>query len=121
LKFLIKRLPQKISGKLVLIFSSNRLDWKDNIDPRIKSFLKINELLFEPYNAYALNKILSIRIKKAINLDMISELDMYGFIQVTLRSRGGNGRTKEIMVNMPKKLQEKIKQIVLMEFDMNPI
>ena len=52
---------------------------------------------------------------------MISELDMYGFIQVTLRSRGGNGRTKEIMVNMPKKLQEKIKQIVLMEFDMNPI
>ena len=235
LKFLIKRLPQKISGKLVLIFSSNRLDWKDNIDPRIKSFLKINELLFEPYNAYALNKILSIRIKKAINLDMIeagviekisaissrnhgdarkavellsksaqlaekegvpismdivdraldeiekdkymamvksspkqlqaviysiyqaasrfplrtgeaygayrsfcacirlraltqrafsdmiSELDMYGFIQVTLRSRGRNGRTKEIMVNMPKKLQEKIKQIVLMEFDMNPI
>lgn len=233
LKFMIKRLPQRITGKLVLVFSSNRLDWKDNIDPRIKSFLKIHELLFEPYNANDLNKILSIRIRKAINLekiesgvvekisaiscinhgdarkavellsksaqlaekegvpisidivdraldeiekdkymamvkssprqlqaviysiyqsasrmplrtgdaygvyrsfcnsiklraltqrafsDMISELDMYGFIQVTLRSRGRNGRTKEIRVHLPRELQEKIKQIVLMEFDMN--
>jgi cell division control protein 6 len=235
LKFIVKRLPQRIKGKLVLIFTSNRLDWQDNIDPRIKSFLKINELFFEPYNAFDLEKILLIRIKKALNpkmietgvikkisaissrnhgdarkavellsksaqfaekggtnitinivdkaleeiekdkyiamvkscpkqlqavlysifqtnlnkplrtgeayekyrqfcnrirmktltqrafSDMVSELDMYGFIQVTLRSRGRNGRTKEITVNLPKNLQEKIKQIVLMEFDMNPI
>jgi cell division control protein 6 len=237
LKFLVKRLPQKLSGKLVLVFSSNKLDWQDNIDPRIKSFLKINELFFEPYNAFDLKKILSIRIKKALNKDaikqgvlekiaavssrnhgdarkaveilsksahiaekqgsvitmnmvnkaieeiekdkyvamiknspkqlqatlfsiisstsradsplhtgeaygtyrafcgkikmralsqrafsdLVSELDMYGFIQARLLSKGRYGRTKQIIVNLPKALSDKLKQVVLMEFDLNPV
>ena len=237
LKFLVKRLTQKLSGKLVLIFSSNKLDWQDNIDPRIKSFLKINELFFEPYNAFDLKKILSIRIKKALNKevveqgvlekiaavssrnhgdarkaveilsksahiaekegtvitmdmvdkamediekdkyvamiknspkhlqatlfsiisstsrsdrplhtgeaygtyrafcgkikmralsqrafsDLVSELDMYGFIQARLLSHGRYGRTKQIIVNLPKALSYKLKQVVLMEFDLNPV
>jgi cell division control protein 6 len=233
LKFLIKRLPQKLSGKLVLIFSSNKLDWQDNIDPRIKSFLKINEQFFEPYNALDLKKILSIRIKKALNSkmiqegvlekiaaassqnhgdarkaveilsksaniaeregtaitmdlvekameeierdkyvamiknspkqlqatlfsiisssssrplytgeaygtyrafcakinmrvltqrafsDLVSELDMYGFIQARVLSHGRYGRTKEVIVNLPKTLSEKLKQVLLMEFELN--
>jgi cell division control protein 6 len=221
LKFLVKRLPH---------------NWQDNIDPRIKSFLKINELLFKPYNAFDLKKILSIRIKKALNPKMIqkgvlekiaaassrthgdarkavellsksahiaekkgtlitmdlvdqameeierdkyvamiknsprqlqatlfsiislssgskkplhtgdaygayrsfctkikmraltqrafsnivSELDMYGFIQARVLSHGRYGRTKEIMVNLPESLLHKLKQVVLMEFDLNP-
>ena len=235
LKFLIKRLPQRLSGKLVLIFSSNKLDWQDNIDPRIKSFLKINEQFFEPYDAFDLKKILSIRIKKALNpkmiqegvlekiaavssqnhgdarkaveilsksanigeregtvitmdlvdkameeierdkyvdmiknspkqlqatlfsiissssskplytgeaygtyrsfcakinmraltqrafSDLVSELDMYGFIQARVLSHGRYGRTKEIVVNLPKTLSEKLRQVVLMEFDLNPV
>jgi len=36
-QFLIKRLPQRISARLVLIFVSNRLNWTDNLDPRVKS------------------------------------------------------------------------------------
>ncbi len=42
LKFLVRRLPQAISGKLILIFTSNKLNWQENIDPRIKSFLNLN-------------------------------------------------------------------------------
>jgi cell division control protein 6 len=237
LKFLVKRLPQKISMKLVLVFSSNKLNWQENIDPRIKSFLKMNELFFKPYNALDLKKILSIRIKKALNpkmikrgvlekiaavssrthgdarkaveilsksahiaekggslitmdhvdkamneiekdkyvamiknspkqlqatlfsiissplrsnkplhtgdaygtyrafcakikmraltqrafSDLISELDMYGFIQARVLSQGRYGRTKEIIVNLPKALSDKLKQVVLMEFDLNPL
>jgi cell division control protein 6 len=237
LKFLIKRLPQKVSLKLVLVFSSNKLNWQENIDPRIKSFLKVNELFFKPYNAFDLKKILSIRIKKALNArmiqkgvvekiaavssrthgdarkaveilsksaciaekqgslitmelvdrameeiekdkyvamvknspkqlqatlysiisspfrpnkplhtgdaygtycafcakikmraltqrafsDLISELDMYGFIQARVLSQGRYGRTKEIIVNLPKALSSKLKQVVLMELDLNPI
>ena len=237
LKFLVKRLPQRLSGKLVLIFSSNKLDWQDNIDPRIKSFLKINEQFFEPYDAFDLKKILSIRIKKALNpkmiqsgvlekiaavssqnhgdarkaveilsksaniaeregtiitmelvdrameeierdkylamiknspkqlqatlfsiissslksnrplytgeaygtyrtfcakikmralsqrafSDLISELDMYGFIQARVLSHGRYGRTKQIIVNLPRTLSEKLKQVVLMEFDLNQV
>jgi cell division control protein 6 len=237
LKFLVKRLPQKISMRLVLVFSSNKLNWLENIDPRIKSFLKINELLFKPYNAFDLKKILSIRIKKALNptmiekgvlekiaaassrthgdarkavellsksahiaekagahitmdlvdrameeierdkyvamiknspkqlqatlfsiislsskskrplhtgdaygayrsfctkinmraltqrafSDIVSELDMYGFIQARVLSHGRYGRTKEIIVNLPETLVLKLKQVVLMEFDLNPV
>ena len=236
LKFIVKRLPQKVSLKLVLVFSSNKLNWQENIDPRIKSFLKMNELLFEPYNALDLKKILSLRIKKALNQkkiengvlekiaaissrthgdarkavellsksahiaekegtiitidlvdraleeiekdkyvamiksspkqlqatlfsiitssrrdmpintgeaygtyrtfcskiklraltqrafsDLVSELDMYGFIQARVLSHGRYGRTKEIMVNLPKVLTDRLKQVVLMEFDLNPV
>jgi len=235
LKFLVKRLPQAVSLKLVLVFSSNKLNWQENIDPRIKSFLKLNELLFEPYNAYDLQKILTLRIKKAINRkmiksgvvekisaissrnhgdarkavellsksahmaekegkpvtmelvdmaldeiekdkyvamiksspkqlqaalysiislvptitkpiytgdvydrycsfcsriklraltqrafsDLVSELDMYGFIQARVHSKGRYGRTKEIMVNLPQNIVNKLSQVVLMEFDLN--
>jgi len=237
LKFLVKRFPQTVSLKLILIFASNRLNWQDNIDPRIKSFLKINELFFKPYNAIDLKLILSLRIKKALNQQMIedgvlekiaavssrthgdarkavellsksalmaekegtkvtmelvdralddiekdkyvamiksspkqlqaalyaiialrmkatkpiftgdayegyrsfctkinlrvltqrtfselvNELDMYGFIQARVHSKGRYGRTKEISINLPYEISNKLKQVILMEFDLNPV
>ena len=237
LKFLVKRLPQTVTLKLVLVFSSNRLNWQDNIDPRIKSFLKINEVFFKPYNAVDLQQILSLRIRKALNQqmieegvlekiaavssrthgdarkavellsksaliaekegtkvtmelvdralddiekdkyvamiksspkqlqavlyaiialtarvtkpvytgdayagyqlfcskinlraltqrafsDLVSELDMYGFIQARVFSHGRYGRTKEITINLPKEISDRLRQVILMEFDLNPI
>ena len=73
LSFLVRRLPQKIPSKLILVFASNRLDWSDNLDPRTKSFLKINELIFQPYNAIDLQKILSIRVEKALYSSIVAE------------------------------------------------
>ncbi len=64
--FLVRRLPQRIVAKLILVFASNRLNWSDNLDPRIRSFLKLNELIFKPYDAVDLQQILSIRVKKAL-------------------------------------------------------
>ena len=237
LKFLVKRLPQTVALKLVLVFSSNRLNWLENIDPRIKSFLKINEVFFKPYNAVHLQQILSLRIRKALNQqmieegvlekiaavssrthgdarkavellsksaliaekegtkvtmelvdralddiekdkyvamiksspkqlqavlyaiialtarvtkpvytgdayagyqlfcskinlraltqrafsDLVSELDMYGFIQARVFSHGRYGRTKEITINLPKEISDRLRQVILMEFDLNPI
>ena len=69
MSFLVRRLPQSIPGKLILVFASNRLNWRDNLDPRIVSFLKIRELLFDPYNAIDLQHILKIRVKKALTPD----------------------------------------------------
>jgi hypothetical protein len=46
---------------------------------------------------------------------------MYGFIQARVLSHGRYGRTKEIMVNLSKALSDKIKQVVLMEFDLNHV
>jgi cell division control protein 6 len=236
LKFLVKRLPQTVSLKLVLVFTSNRLNWQENMDPRIRSFLKINELFFKPYNACDLRQILSLRIKKALNQqmieqgvlekiaavsskshgdarkavellsksaliaeregtkvtldlvdralddiekdkyvamiksspkqlqaalyaiitlttgkkplytgdaydgynsfcnrsglraltqrafsDLVSELDIYGFIQSRIFSHGRYGRTKEISVNLPREITDKLKQVILMEFDLDPV
>lgn len=237
LKFLVKRLPQSVAPKLILVFSSNKLNWQENIDPRIKSFLKIHELFFKPYNAHDLQQILSLRIKKALNekmvengvlekiaavssrthgdarkavellskstiiaeregtkvtmelvdraldeiekdkyvamiksspkqlqaalyaiialsaktkkplytgdayggystfcerihlraltqrafSDLVSELDMYGFIQARVHSHGRYGRTKEISINLPSEISDKLKQVILMEFDLNPV
>jgi cell division control protein 6 len=66
LTFLVRRLPQRIQGKLVLVFVSNKLDWADHLDPRVKSFLKLNELIFKPYDAMDLQHILRIRVEKAL-------------------------------------------------------
>ena len=71
LTFLVRRLPQKISAKLILILVSNRLDWPDHLDPRVKSFLKLNELIFKPYNAIDLQHILRIRVEKALDRETV--------------------------------------------------
>ena len=72
-KFLVKRLPQRISARLILILVSNRLNWTDNLDPRVKSCLKAREMIFDPYNADSLRKILSVRLDKALRADRIEE------------------------------------------------
>jgi cell division control protein 6 len=67
LAFLVRRLPQRIPAKLILVFASNRLNWSDQLDPRTKSFLKLNELIFKPYDAIDLQRILQIRVQKALH------------------------------------------------------
>ena len=69
--FLVRRLPQRIPAKLILVFVSNRLDWPDHLDPRVKSFLKLNELIFKPYDAIDLQHILRIRVEKSLNPEAI--------------------------------------------------
>lgn len=66
LSFLVRRLPQRIRAKLVLVFASNRLNWPDHLDPRVKSFLKLNTLIFQAYDALDLQHILRIRVEKAL-------------------------------------------------------
>lgn len=66
LTFLVRRLPQNVRCKIILIFASNHLDWCEGLDPRIQSFLKMNELIFEPYNASDLQHILRIRVERAM-------------------------------------------------------
>ena len=65
--FLIRRLPQAIPAKVILVFASNNLDWMSSLDPRVQSFLKISELVFKPYDAIDLKRILQIRVEKALH------------------------------------------------------
>ena len=69
--FLVRRLPQRIAAKVILVFVSNRLDWPEQLDPRVRSFLKLNELIFKPYDALDLQHILRIRVEKALVPDAL--------------------------------------------------
>jgi len=43
------------------------LDWEKALDPRILSFLKKTDILFEPYDALDLLEILKLRVEKALD------------------------------------------------------
>ena len=67
LTFLGKTLPRKVSCRVILILLTNRLDWEKTLDPRILSFLKKTDILFEPYDALDLLEILKLRVEKALD------------------------------------------------------
>jgi len=71
--FLVRRLPQAVPARLILVFASNRLDWPDHLDPRVKSFLKTNELIFKPYDALDLQHILRIRVEKGLHAQAVGQ------------------------------------------------
>jgi archaeal cell division control protein 6 len=67
LTFAGKTLPRKVPCRLMLILLTNRLDWERTLDPRILSFLKKTDMLFEPYDALDLLEILKLRVEKALD------------------------------------------------------
>ena len=71
LTFLGKTLPRKVNCRLILILLTNRLDWEKTLDPRILSFLKKTDILFEPYDALDLLEILKLRVEKALDKNKI--------------------------------------------------
>ena len=69
------RANERISetGFISLIGISNSLTFKDKLDPRVRSSLSEEELVFNPYTIEQLQKILSDRAKLAFNDDAISD------------------------------------------------
>src|ERR687884_1316895 len=59
-------------GFISLIGISNSLTFKDKLDPRVRSSLSEEEMVFNPYTILQLQRILSDRAKLAFNDDAIS-------------------------------------------------
>ena len=59
------------NAQLCLIGISNRLIFSDNLDPRIKSSLSQEEIIFPPYNALQIQTILNERAIKAFKEDIV--------------------------------------------------
>ncbi|MGB8937900.1 MAG: AAA family ATPase [Candidatus Nitrosopolaris sp.] len=59
-------------GFISLIGISNSLTFKDKLDPRVRSSLSEEEMVFNPYTVEQLRKILTDRVKLAFNEDVIS-------------------------------------------------
>lgn len=113
-QFLIKRLPQRISARLVLIFVSNRLNWTDNLDPRVKSCMKVREMIFEPYNAESLRRILDIRVTKALRSDRIEE-GVIGKIAALSSRQHGDARRAVNLLTRSAHMAEKLGQPVTLD------
>ena len=60
-------------GFISLIGISNSLTFKDKLDPRVRSSLSEEEIVFNPYKIDQLQKILSERVKLAFHDDVVTE------------------------------------------------
>jgi cell division control protein 6 len=114
LGFLVRRLPQKIKAKVILVFASNRLNWADQLDPRIQSFLKVNELIFKPYDAVDLQKILRIRVEKALRPGSL-EPGVIEKIAALASQQHGDARKAVAMLTMGAHLAEKAGSNITLE------
>jgi archaeal cell division control protein 6 len=113
-KFLVKRLPQRINGRLILVFASNRLNWSDNLDPRTKSCLKVRELIFDSYRANHLQTILQIRIEKAFRSNALQE-GVISKIAAYSSINHGDARKAINLLTRSAQLAEKLGQSITLE------
>ena len=79
------------SGFVTILGISNNLFFKKNIDPRSKSTLCEEELVFPPYNAKQLTKILQDRVKMGFKEDKVEESAIH-LIAAIASKEGGDAR-----------------------------
>ncbi|WP_419656027.1 Cdc6: ORC1-type DNA replication protein [Desulfosarcina variabilis str. Montpellier] len=97
LTFFGKTLPRKVDCRLILIMLTNRLDWEKTLDPRILSFLKKSDIIFEPYDALDLLEILKLRAKKALKTDKIDPAALNKIAAYASRETGDARKAVELL------------------------
>ena len=97
LTFLGKTLPRKVACRLILILLTNRLDWEKALDPRILSFFKKSDMIFEPYNALDLLEILNLRVEKALDKTRVEEAAVRKVAAFASRETGDARKAVELL------------------------
>jgi cell division control protein 6 len=85
------------NSEVTLIGISNDLLFVDNLDPRVKSSLSEEELVFPPYNAIQLQSILKQRAKLAFRKDVIEEGVIEKCAAYAARDHGDARRALELL------------------------
>jgi len=75
---------------------------------------------YESYHSFCAKVNLHALKQRAFS-DLISELDVYGFIQIRVISKGRYGRSRDITVNLPKEVSDSLNKVILMEFDLDAV
>lgn len=96
LTYLAKTLPRKVSCRIILILLTNRLDWEKTLDPRILSFLKKTDIIFEPYHALDLYEILNLRAEKALLMDRVDHAALKKVAAYASRETGDARKAVEL-------------------------
>lgn len=102
LTFLGKTLPRLVYTKIIPIMLTNRLDWEKTLDPRIISFLKKTDIIFEPYNAMDLIEILKLRVQKALKKDKVKNDAIAKMAAMASRETGDARKAVELLANAAK-------------------
>ncbi|MEK6827882.1 MAG: ORC1-type DNA replication protein [Nanoarchaeota archaeon] len=69
----LTRINESTESQISLIGISNDIMFVDNLDPRVRSSLSEEEIIFPPYNALQLQSILKQRVEMAFNKDVLSQ------------------------------------------------
>jgi len=106
LTFLLKTLPRKVCSRLMLILLTNRMDWEDRVDPRILSFLKKTDVLFEPYDAVDLLEILKLRVEKAVDTCRVDRAALRNVVAYASRETGDARKAVELLCKAARVAEE---------------
>jgi cell division control protein 6 len=106
LTYLAKTLPRKVSCRLILILLTNRLDWEKTLDPRILSFLKKTDIIFEPYDALDLLAILQLRAEKALRIDRVDQAALKKVAAYASRETGDARKAVELLAKAVRVAEE---------------
>ena len=70
----LTRINSELSqSKICIVGISNDLTFLENIDPRVKSSLSEEEIVFHPYNAIQLTEILNKRVEEVFKENVVNE------------------------------------------------
>ncbi|MGY5876777.1 MAG: orc1/cdc6 family replication initiation protein [Candidatus Thorarchaeota archaeon] len=79
-------------SRISIIGISNDLKFKDMLDPRVRSSLGEEEVIFSPYNAMELRGILQQRVKLAFNENAISDEGVINLVGALAAQEHGDAR-----------------------------
>jgi len=94
----LTRLNSELSQtQISLIGISNDLTFLDNIDPRVRSGLSEEEVVFAPYNAPQLQDILKERVKIAFRTDVVKDGVLEKCAALAAREHGDARRALDLL------------------------
>ncbi|MEM4245578.1 MAG: ORC1-type DNA replication protein [Candidatus Nanoarchaeia archaeon] len=105
--------PELKHSQVSIIGISNDLRFTNNMDPRVKSSLSEEEVLFEPYNAIQLQDILRKRAKLSIREDAMEEGLIEKCAAYAAREHGDARRAIELL-RVAGEIAERNKQDTIM-------
>jgi len=104
------------NSEVGIIGISNDLMFTDNLDPRVKSSLSEEEILFPPYNAIQLQVILKVRAAEAFRKNAIAEGVLEKCAAYAAREHGDARRALELLRVAGELTERKNETIVSIEF-----
>ncbi len=93
----LTRINENIESQLSIIGVSNDIMFVDNLDPRVRSSLSEEEIVFPPYNALQLQSILKQRAEIAFNKDVLEQGVIEKCAAYAARDHGDARRALELL------------------------